>query len=264
MSEVEKVKAFYDYNPEIEWNRLEGFHFEFEITKRMMQKFMNPGKVLDIGCGPGRYSTYLAKEGFDVTAVDLSDGNVEFVKKKTKELKLDVKCYQADARDLSSLPLELYDYVLVMGPMYHLFSEEDRKKVIVEARKYLKPGGLIFVSFIGLHAGLNYYLDECPEELINEDDYIYLDALIENKTWSGTAFTEATFIEPDDIKPFFDTLEFEKVSIFGQEGVTATRLSFLEAQSEEVRNLYLELSLKMCENPKYFIYSSHIMYIGKK
>ena len=59
MSEVEIVKKNYDDDPEAEWRRLEGYHFEFEITKHMMDRYLKKGKVLDIGGGPGRYSIYL-------------------------------------------------------------------------------------------------------------------------------------------------------------------------------------------------------------
>ena len=85
LSEVEIVKKAYDNNPAQEWQRLEGFRFEFEITRHMMHRYLKKGKVLDIGGGPGRYSIYLAGLGYDVTLVDLSDGNVAFARKKAEE-----------------------------------------------------------------------------------------------------------------------------------------------------------------------------------
>ena len=62
----------------------------------------------------------------------------------------------------------------------------------------------------------------------------------------------------------FDNLGFEKITIFGQEGITATRLSMLEKTSQEVRDFYLKLSINLCEVEQYFSYSCHVMYIGKK
>ena len=54
MDEAVIVKKAYDDAPEREWNRLEGFRFEFEITKRKMEKYLKKGSVLDIGGGlPG-------------------------------------------------------------------------------------------------------------------------------------------------------------------------------------------------------------------
>jgi len=257
------VKEAYDAHPENEWNRLEGFHFEFELTKIMLMKYMKPGRILDIGGGPGRYSLYLASLGYDVTLVDLSDGNIEFAKKKAKDLNLNIKAYQCDARDLSKLPLENYDTVLLMGPLYHLFKVEDREKCVIEAKKYMKPDGVIYASFISLTGGLNYYLDECPLEIIHETALDLFDCMEADKSWSGTAFTEATFIEIDEIDPFFDRHGFKKITIFAQEGITAPRLRTIEAAMDEVRDFYLQLSLKLFEKKKYFLYSNHIMYIGK-
>lgn len=265
MHECETIKKFYDAAPEAEWNRLSGFRFEFEITKRVMARYINPGaKILDIGGGPGRYSLYFAALGHEATLVDLSEGNVAFAKEKAAGLGLTIQAYACDARDLSCLPLEAeYDCVFVMGPLYHLFDEGDRAKVIAEARAHLKKDGVLFASFIALHAGLNYYLSDCPLEILNETDMTYFERMAEQKTWYGEAFTLASFVEPGEIEPFFDRCGFEKLTLFGQEGITDTRIADLEAASDEVRQFYLDLSLKLCEIPLYFTYSAHLMYVGK-
>ena len=263
MDEITKVKENYDNNAEKEWERLEGFHFEFEIAKAMMAKYMKKGRVLDIGGGPGRYAIYLAKLGYDVTLVDLSDGNVALAKKKAQEFGVNIKAYQCDARDLSKLKLGQFDSILLMGPLYHLFAESDRVKCVEEAKKHLSKEGVLFASFISITGGINYYLDECPAELINESAMDLFDRMEHDESWSGTAFTEATFINNKEIIPFFNKIGFHKLSLFGQEGLTGTRLSFLQTCSDEVKKLYLSLSLRLCENPQYFAYSSHMMYIGK-
>lgn len=72
--DIDIVKENYDNNANAEWERLEGFHFEFEIAKHYLKKYLRGKTVLDIGGGPGRYSVYLAKLGYDVTLVDLSGG----------------------------------------------------------------------------------------------------------------------------------------------------------------------------------------------
>ena len=76
------VKEYYDQDSMAEWNRLDEHPFEFLIAVKMMERYIKPGdKILDIGGGPGRYSLYFAKKGYDVTLVDLSDGNVELAYK---------------------------------------------------------------------------------------------------------------------------------------------------------------------------------------
>jgi 2-polyprenyl-3-methyl-5-hydroxy-6-metoxy-1,4-benzoquinol methylase len=156
MSEADIVEKFYDDNIEMEWNRLNGFKYEFEITKIMMQKYMNRGNVLDIGGGTGRFSLYLASIGYDVTLVDLSKNSIEFAKNKSKELGLNIQALQCDARNLPKLNLGKYDNILIMGPLYHVFHMQDRKKIINDSIKHLSENGLIFASFISIFAGFNY------------------------------------------------------------------------------------------------------------
>lgn len=64
--EIEIVKKNYNNNPQLEWDRLEGFTYEFEITKKFLLKHLKGKTVLDIGGGPGRYSIFLAKQGYEV------------------------------------------------------------------------------------------------------------------------------------------------------------------------------------------------------
>ena len=263
MDESTIVKENYDSDPLREWNRLEGFHYEFEITSKIMSRYMKKGKILDIGGGPGRYSIHLAKMGYDVTLADLSDGNVALAKEMADKEGVRIEAFQADARDLSALHLDEYDYVLLMGPLYHLFKESDRKKCVEETKKHLKKDGLIYASFISVSAGINYYLDENPDALIDDPAQDLFDRMTENQSWSGTAFTEATFINNLEILPFFEQLGFKKLTLFGQEGICGTRLSHLESACESVRKRYLEISLDLCENPQYFAYSNHMMYVGK-
>ena len=79
MDETTKiVQDFYDSQVEHEWNRIAN-RPEFLLTCRMLKRYIKPGdSVLDIGGGPGRYSTHLASRGCDVTLFDLSPENVKF------------------------------------------------------------------------------------------------------------------------------------------------------------------------------------------
>ena len=150
-----------------------------------------------------------------------------------------------------------------MGPLYHLFKESDREKCVLEAKKLLKENGLLFASFISINAGLNYYLENKPEDILYEKELDLFDMMEKDLNWSGNAFTKCTFINNILVDDFFEKLGFEKITLFGQEGVTGIRLNYIEQSNEKVRKFYLDLSLRLCENPQYFTYSNHIMYIGK-
>ena len=142
MDEVAAVRQNYDANAEAEWNRLSGFHYEFEITKRYLHRYLQGKTVLDIGGGPGRYSVYLAQQGYDVTLVDLSEGNVALAKQKFREFGVHANAHVCDARDLSSLRLGKFDNVLLMGPLYHLSDVKDRARCVLQAKQHLREGAL--------------------------------------------------------------------------------------------------------------------------
>lgn len=84
MSEVE---AFYDRNPQYEWERLEHHRTEFAVTLRAFKDYLPavPAKILDVGGGPGRYSIALAQLGYEVTLFDLSKNCLELAKQKAQE-----------------------------------------------------------------------------------------------------------------------------------------------------------------------------------
>lgn len=97
------VKEFYDKNTAAEWERLQRHQFEFELTKRYINRYIKPGdKVLDIGGGPGRYSLYLAAMGCDVTLFDLSSANVEFAKEQANAQGVSLKAFVGDVREVDS------------------------------------------------------------------------------------------------------------------------------------------------------------------
>lgn len=262
---TEIIKKNYDDAPEREWNRTDNT-VEFCITTRMLERTIHRGeKVLDIGGGPGQYSLWLAGRGCDVTLFDLSSGNIAFAEQKAAEKKLPLKTICGNALDATLYPKEKFDHVLVMGPMYHLFQESDRRKVIENAISVLKPGGKIYVAFINLLAGMLYFLDEWPEAFAEElkSGNEYGECVLENRSWQGTAFTEARFDALPDIFRFVNSFGLKQITIFGQEGFLAADLTKIEPLAEPHRSLWLDYAYQTCERPEYLAMSSHIMYIGE-
>lgn len=120
---------------------------EYLNTMKYIKKYLKPGaKIIEIGAGAGRYSFALAEDGYDVTAVDLTPKNVEIMKRKVKP-NHKIKIYEGNACDLSAFKNETYDIVLLLGPMYHLFTEEDKHKALSEALRIAKTNGVIYASY---------------------------------------------------------------------------------------------------------------------
>ncbi|MFC5467020.1 class I SAM-dependent methyltransferase [Lederbergia graminis] len=265
MESLEIVRKFYDETVAYEWERLERHKVEFEITKRYLNRYIKPGdKVLDLGGGPGRYSLYLAELGCDVTLADLSERNVEFALNKASELGLDLKGFQVDARDLSIIEDNSFDYILCMGPMYHLKSEEDRAKTIIECLKKLKPNGIIFVAFISSYSFVWDYLIRNPQFIMDSERKPELNKIVEGTNFAGKGFSDNFYIAPKNVLPFFEQFKLEKLHLLNSESFLYLREPELLRQEPEVINAWLDLAEQVCEHEDLLSMAEHIMYIGKK
>ena len=103
-------------------------------------------KILEVGAGTGRYSIYLAKKGYDISALELSNRNLEVLKSKITDDMI-IKASKGNALDLSVYQEESFDMTLVLGPMYHLFSKEDKILALKEAVRVTKKNGYILVAY---------------------------------------------------------------------------------------------------------------------
>lgn len=262
---VETVKAFYNASVESEWNRLEARPFEFEINRHFIDRYVKPGdRVLDAGGGPGRYSLYLAERGADVTLLDLSQGNVEFAQQKAKELGLSIQAQCADACTLDTAVEGQFDAVLLMGPLYHLLEEADRKQAVEACLRVLRPGGVLCIAFISLVGGMVYAAREAPESILWEREEVFYRKVVDKEDFAGEAFTQAFFIQPEHILPWMEKFPLETLHLLGSEGVTAPFHAQMKAAEPEVRSRWVDLSIKLCERPDFFNYSEHMLYIGRK
>ena len=140
---------------------------EFYVTMNYIRRYASKGdKILEVGAGTGRYSLALAKEGMDVTAVELVEKNLEILRENGRNLK-NISSYQGDATDLSRFPDDSFDVTLLFGPMYHLYEKDEVNRAIDEAVRVTKPGGVLMFAFISVFAIMyaNYFYGRWKEGL---------------------------------------------------------------------------------------------------
>ena len=107
--------------------------------------------LIDIGAGTGRYSVALAQRGIAVTAVELVNHNLGMIKKNAREMldeNMSLEAFHGDARKLKRFRDGQFDITLLLGPMYHLHSFEDKLKALKEAKRVTRKGGYIFVGYV--------------------------------------------------------------------------------------------------------------------
>ena len=141
MALTNSVKNYYNnYNEDARLTRKSRLP-EYLLTMEYIEKYSFDGaKILEIGAGTGRYSIALAEKGYDVTAVELVPHNIDIIRKKIKPNYM-ISVYEGNAVDLSFLEDNTFDIVLLLGPMYHLFNDDDKHAAIGEAIRVAKKGG---------------------------------------------------------------------------------------------------------------------------
>lgn len=259
------IRNFYDQNSQQEWDRLDRHPFEFAITTRMMDRYIKAGdSILDIGGGPGRYSLHYLEKGNPVTLTDLSQGNIDFAMRLASERELPLRSLACDALLIQEHVEDKFDHVFLMGPLYHLLDEAERIQAVKSAMAMLKPNGILYASFLLMFSGIIYFLREAPEQVVQPSEKVWLDAVRQQISWGGNAFTRAFFIDQDKVLPFMQQFDLEILHLFGQEGITSTHNYDLQMQPEEIQNAWINLSVDMCEIPKYLSHSEHAMVVARK
>lgn len=265
---IETVKKYYDAEAQTEWERLERAPFEFIFTTYMMDKHIRPGdRILDVGGGPGRYSIHYAKQGCEVTLVDLSEGNIALAREKAAEAGVKLRAIAADCLTLDSLGLGLYDHVFLMGPLYHLLDEAQRIDAVNKALACLKSGGILYASFIMAFAGVIYDMrtggfiegDTADPELNK-----LFDAVENNGIYAGRAFTSACFYDQTRIEPFMSQFGLQKLHMFGQEGILAPNVTDILSREQSEIDCWVALAKRYLEKPELLALSEHAMYVGRK
>ena len=121
---------------------------EFERSKVILaERVPGPGRLIDVGGGPGTYASWFAGRGYEVDLVDPVPLHVEAAR-STSAAGTPFRAQLGDAR---SLPFadSVADAVVMMGPLFHLVTDEDRQRALAEAYRVLRPGGTIAVSAMG-------------------------------------------------------------------------------------------------------------------
>jgi hypothetical protein len=103
-----------------------GSSLEFERTKELLDRFLPPppANVLDVGGGPGAYSSWLAQSGYRAHLIDPVPLHVEQAGASATRLGLDYTAALGDARELEQ-DAGSWDVVLMLGPLYHLTERND-------------------------------------------------------------------------------------------------------------------------------------------
>ena len=267
IDDVSDIKAMYDRDPDNEDQRLERHQLEYELTWCYLDRYLPPeGSILEIGAATGKYTLELARRGYKVTAVDMSELLQEICRQRVAEAGLGerVSFFLADARDLSPVEGEDFDAVLLMGPLYHLVFEADRETALREAYQRLKDGGVIFSAFISRLGIWGDVMKKTPEMIEHQDE---LRSVLEQgrdvERHPDIRF-RGYFATVSEIAPLHEELGFETLILAGVEpAISADDESYNRLEGEQ-RQLWLDLFEQLSTEKSIMGASRHLLYVGTK
>lgn len=122
--------------PRAPWTRTEP---PLELVELIESRKISPCKTIDIGCGEGFYSIYLASKGFDVIGIDISERAIQYAKGNAASRGVNVRFVVMDIADLEQLN-EKFDFVLEWA-LIHQIMPSQRLKYVEDVAELLDKGG---------------------------------------------------------------------------------------------------------------------------
>ena len=234
---------------------------EFLTTMRYVEKYLTPGcRVLEIGAGTGRYSHALARQGYAVDAVELVPHNIEVFKRNTEPGER-VTVVQGDAVNLEGFGNGTYDVTLLLGPMYHLYTEEEQRAALSEALRVTKSGGVVFAAYCGNDATIIQFC--FGKGRLAEEHYRNL---IDPVTFKATSNPEELFqlYRREDIDALMDGLPVVRLHYVGTDMVTNYMREVVDGLDEDMYRRFLDYHFAICERRDMVGISHHILDIFRK
>ncbi len=251
------------YDGEKEDARLASRHgaVEFLVTTRYIDRYLKPGdRLLEVGCATGRYSLHYARQGWEVDALDLVESNLEVLRQNA--LPTDrVRAVQGNALDLSRYPDEAFDVTLVLGPMYHLFAEEDKRLCLREALRVTKPGGLLFVAYCQFDAAMVQ-----TGFLQGMHDYLTENNLLDTRSYLPVSNPAGVFelYRKEQIDKLIRSLDADRLHYVGTDMFTAYYPEKIDQMDDALYGAYVAYTLTICENQNLVGVSNHTLDILRK
>ena len=224
-----------------------------------------PATVLDVGGGPGPYAVWLAPRGYRVVLIDAVPLHVAQARDAAARAGQTIDARVGDARRLEEADGSA-DAVLLLGPLYHLTERTARLQALREARRVLRPGGLVVAAgvsrFASLLSGLfdGFLADPAFREIVEQD---LRDGQHRNPT-SHDYFTTTFFHHPDELRREVAEAGFTVEAVLGVEGPGWALPDLSTRWTDPARRAeILEVARAVESEPSLLGFHAHILAAGR-
>jgi 2-polyprenyl-3-methyl-5-hydroxy-6-metoxy-1,4-benzoquinol methylase len=184
-------------------------------------------RILDIGCGTGRHAVELAKRGYTVTGLDLSESQLKRAREKAEEAGVNMRLEQGDARSLKFI--NEFDVVLLLceGGFALMETDEMNFAILQGAARALKPGGIFILTTLNalfpIAHSIEKFLNSSIVEGSSSGHYFDRMTLRDTSTLEvaddnglvRTLHCNERYYMPSEITWMLKLLHFSKIEIFG-------------------------------------------------
>ncbi len=232
---------------------------EYINTMKYIKKYLKPNsKIIEIGAGTGRYAVTLAEEGYDVTAIELVEHNIDIMRKKVKPHHK-IEIHQGNACDLSFIESDIYDIVLLLGPMYHLFNDEEKHKALSEAIRVAKKGGVIYAAYCNNDTTMYKFFYN--RKILN-----YVDKGAITDSYHGKSIREEVFelYRKSDIDELMNNYNVTRLHFVGVDMLSYLFDDRLDSLNDREFEEYMKFLENICEREDSVGLSIHMLDIFKK
>ncbi len=252
------------YNRYDEDGRLLSRHGQVEYLTTMryiekcLERFSDP-QILEVGAGTGRYSVTLAKKGFQVTAVELIGHNLGILRSKLDGTE-PITTIQGNALDLSLFADHSFDLTMLLGPMYHLYTKEEKLRALSEAVRVTKPGGYILVAYcmneptvIQYVFGLNHLHEVMELNMLTDD-------------WHCISEPKDLFemVRTEEIADLDAMVPVKRIKLVATDGATNYKRECIDAMDDETFGKWMDYHFIICERQDLIGASHHTLDILQK
>lgn len=241
---------------------------EFAITTRCIGKWLGERcEVADIGVGAGHYAEFLARKGCSLRLIDISQRFLDTTCDRLRSAGLGEEIaavFRASATDLHEIPSGTCQAVLLLGPLYHLLDEQDRRTAVMEAERILTTGGLLFAAGINRLAYFRDLIRTQPLAAAKREQFhqeFLLDGNLNpaNAPLIGYAHLTTVAEFRDLFREAFEELELVGVESFAG----AWQHSLLETPATDWA-AWLTLVEQTASSPEGLAASDHFLFVGRK